>query len=600
MSETTLTNKESDNSHWNTRKLKMTKEYGPQSEVSKNLHAEKYREGDESFKDRMTAIAEHCKDSDEHFDEVRHILYEQKFLPAGRIQSAVGSVRDTTAFNCFVSDTIPDSLDGIMTKLKEAAKTMQLGGGIGYDFSTLRPTNSRITSINSSSSGPLAFMDMYDAMCKTIMSAGHRRGAMMGVLRIDHPDVEEFIRAKREQGRLNMFNVSVGVTNEFMRAVLNDDMFDLRFDGLVYKKVKATKLWDEIMRSTWDNAEPGILFIDNINLKNNLHYCEDIVATNPCGEQPLPPYGACLLGSFNAVKYLVKKTVWVTGEEKWFFNYEALRRDIPPIHRMMDNIIDRTRYPLPQQEEEAKDKRRMGVGLTGLANAIEAMGYSYGSSRYIEEQNRIMAELRNGMYQASITMSQEKGSFPLYSRTLYPEGNFIKTLPPSIQEGIKEHGIRNSHLLSIAPTGTISLCADAISSGIEPVFAHDQRRIVKMPEGDVTMEYQDYGTAYLGVRGKKADDVTVSEHVDTLIAASKYVDSACSKTCNVGDDVTWEEFKDIYMKAWKGGASGCTTFRAAGFRKGILEDVNKSRDSIGDTGGSCVYDPITGLRTCDE
>ena len=585
--------------------MKNKPEYGPQQEVSKLLHKEKYREGEEPFEDRMVAIAEHTKDNYDHFLRTRQMLWEQRYLPAGRTQSSVGSVRDTTAFNCFVSDTIPDSLEGIMDKLKEAAKTMQLGGGIGYDFSTLRPRKATITTLKSESSGPLAFMDMYNEMCKTIMSAGHRRGAMMGVLRVDHPDIEEFIRAKREQGRLTMFNVSVGVTNRFMEAVLKDEDFELTFEGVVYKKVKATKLWDEIMRSTWGYAEPGILFIDNINLKNNLWYCETIAATNPCGEQPLPPYGACLLGSFNAVKYIKEVMDWQVGKKKYIFDYETFRNDIPDVVRMTDNIIDRTRYPLPAQEEEAKNKRRMGLGLTGLANAIEAMGYPYGSEGYIAEQEKIMKTLRDGAYQASIELAIEKGPFPLFDAELYCESNFIKTLPWALREAIKEHGIRNSHLLSIAPTGTISLCADAVSSGIEPVFAHNQKRIVNMANGPVELKYKDYGTTYFNTMGKKADDVTADEHVNVLCSASKYVDSACSKTCNIGDNVTWEEFKDVYMKAWKGGASGCTTFRAAGYREGILKedtDDSKSNDTqtVDEEGGACVYDPRTGIRTCDE
>ena len=330
--------------------------YGPTIGISEEIHAMKYRSKGESFKDAMTRVAEALKDDEGHFEEFRNILYDMRFMPAGRVQSAMGAPRRVTPYNCFVSMTIPDSMEGIMLAAQEAAKTMQLGGGIGYDFSTLRPSGALIKGLDSRSSGPLSFMGIFDAVCKTISSAGHRRGAQMGVLRVDHPDIAEFIRIKNNSDTLTQFNLSVGVTDEFMQAVKTGSTFDLTFEGRVYDTIDACALWDDILRSTWDWAEPGILFIDRINQKNNLHYCETIAATNPCGEQPLPPNGACLLGSFNLVKY-------VTAHDSGYqFDYNRLRHDIPAVVRAMDNVVDRAIYPLPAQELEAKSKRRMGLG----------------------------------------------------------------------------------------------------------------------------------------------------------------------------------------------------------------------------------------------
>lgn len=504
--------------------------------------------------------------------------------------------------NCFVSGTIEDSFDSIMDKAKEAGTTMRLGGGIGYDFSTLRPKGALITTLDSRSSGPLSFMGVFDALCKTIASAGHRRGAQMGVLRVDHPDIEEFITTKNNFTELTNFNISVGITDKFMEAVKNDDTFELVFDGRVYKTVRATALWDKILRATWDWAEPGVLFIDRINKKNNLHYCETIAATNPCGEQPLPPYGACLLGSLNLTKYIVP-----FGSGK-LFDYPSFMEDIPVIIRAMDNVVDRATYPLPQQEQEAKNKRRMGIGLTGVANAIEALGYPFGSDEFLKELEEIMRVLRDTAYRSSVELAKEKGAFPLFDAEQYG-GTFFDTLPEDIQADIKTYGIRNSHLLSIAPTGTISLTADNVSSGIEPVFSHFYDRTIQTFEGPVVEHVTDFGYRVFGVKGRTADELSVMDHVKVLNLASKYVDSACSKTCNVGDDVSWEEFKEVYMAAYNGGASGCTTFRASGKRFGILsasssEDVAveepKEEDTFVDEGGSaCYFDPETGLRSCE-
>jgi ribonucleoside-diphosphate reductase alpha chain len=575
--------------------------YGPTLPISEQIHAEKYRSEGETFHEAMTRVAEALKDDEVHFNQFRTILYNQRFLPAGRVQSAMGAPRTVTPYNCFVSGTIEDSMDGIMNAAKEAARTMQLGGGIGYDFSTLRPHGALIKSLDSRSSGPLSFMGIFDSVCHTIASAGHRRGAQMGVLRVDHPDIEKFIRAKNNSTELTGFNISVGVTDAFMEAVKTDSQFDLVFEDRVYSTVNARALWDDILRSTWDWAEPGILFIDRINRKNNLHYCEKIVATNPCGEQPLPPYGACLLGSFNLTKYIVEH------DGKYVFNMNMLKEDIPYVVRAMDNVVDRATYPLPQQEKQAKDTRRMGLGVTGVANAIEALGFDYGSDEFIRVLEEIMGTIRDTCYETSVELAQEKGAFPLFKKD-YLTSEFAMTLPTKIRTKIAKHGIRNSHLLSVAPTGTISLSADNVSSGIEPVFSHFYDRTIQTFDGPTIERVDDYGYREFGVKGKTADELSVFDHVRVLNVASKYVDSACSKTCNVGDDVTWEQFKKVYMDAYEGGSSGCTTFRASGKRYGILnastsedivEEKPAEKDNFIEEGGACYYDPATGLRKCE-
>jgi ribonucleoside-diphosphate reductase alpha chain len=576
-------------------------EYGPKLPISEQIHKEKYRSEGETFHEAMTRVAEALKDDEQHFEQFRSILDNQRFLPAGRVQSAMGAPRTVTPYNCFVSRTIEDSMEGIMDAAKEAAKTMQLGGGIGYDFSTLRPHGALIKSLDSRSSGPLSFMAIFDSVCHTIASAGHRRGAQMGVLRVDHPDIEKFIRAKNNSTALTGFNISVGVTDAFMEAVKTDSQFDLVFEDRVYSTINARALWDDILRSTWDWAEPGILFLDRINRKNNLHYCEKIVSSNPCAEQPLPPYGACLLGSFNLTKYMVKH------DGKYVFNMNMLKTDIPYVVRAMDNVVDRATYPLPQQEKQAKDTRRMGLGVTGVANAIEALGFDYGSDEFIRVLEDIMGTIRDICYETSVELAKEKGAFPLFKQE-YLDSEFALTLPAEIRESIAEHGIRNSHLLSVAPTGTISLSADNVSSGIEPVFSHFYDRTIQTFDGPTIERVDDYGYREFGVKGKTADELSVFDHVRVLNVASRYVDSACSKTCNVGDDVTWEQFKKVYMDAFEGGSSGCTTFRASGKRYGILnasaseevvEDNFEEKDNFIEEGGACYFDPATGLRKCE-
>ena len=575
-----------------------SKHYGPKLAASQQLQQEKHRGPNESFYEAQCRIAATLCDNESHRQAIKEALLQQRFLPAGRIQATVGQKKDTTPYNCFVSGTIEDSMDSIMDRAKEAAETMRKGGGIGYDFSNIRPSGDRIVSLGSTASGPLSFMEIFDAVCNTIVSAGHRRGAQMGVLRVDHPDIELFIRAKQNEGALKNFNLSVGVTDEFMAAVMGNIPFDLKFQGKVYKTVQARELWDEIMRSTWDWAEPGVLFIDTLNQMNNLWYCEDIAATNPCAEQPLPPNGACLLGSFNLTKYVYEKNpVLPSGDDLfYFFDFEQFKHDIPHIVRMIDNVIDYATYPLQAQEHEAKSKRRMGLGVTGLANAGEAVSGAYGSDSFLAFTEEVLTILRDTAYRTSVSLAVEKGVFPMINRD-YLDSGFIKTLPLDIQEDIEHHGIRNSHLLSIAPCGTISFCADNISSGIEPVFSLSTDRIIQTPDGPTTVRVSDYGHRVFGTAGTTADQLSVDDHLAVLTTTQGYIDSAVSKTINVGDAVTFNEFKDVYMKAWQGGAKGTTTFRAAGKRFGIMHKVIDEPAEA--EGAACFIDPATGKKTCE-
>lgn len=570
---------------------------GPQLPFSDELHAEKYRSPGESFKESSNRLANALSDGPEHFHTLREVLLGMRFLPAGRVQAAMGSTKIVTPYNCFVSGRIDDSfVDGhgsIMNRAKEAAQTMRLGGGIGYDFSSLRPRGADIRKLGSKSSGPVSFMDIFDAVCRCVASSGHRRGAQMGVLRIDHPDIEEFIHAKQNDNRLTGFNFSVAVTDQFMECLSLGQSFDLKFEGRVYRTIDPEILWDMLMRSTHDWAEPGVLFIDRINEMNNLWYCETIAATNPCGEQPLPPYGACLLGSFNLVKYL--REVGARDQQRPMFNFDSAQfiTDIATVVRGMDNVIDRAIYPMHEQEMEAKSKRRMGLGVTGVANALEAMGHSYGSEGFLEMLETILTELRDSTYCASIELAKEKGPFKLFDREQYLKGKFIKTLPKYLQEGIAAYGIRNSHLTSIAPTGTISLSADNVSSGIEPVFSYGVNRKVFMADGLREESIPDYGVANLGVHGKIISDVTVAEHLAVLTTSARLVDSAVSKTLNVPEDCPWDTFKAIYRTAWEQGAKGCTTFTQGGKRQGILK-----KEEIPE-GAACTRDPETGVKNCE-
>jgi ribonucleoside-diphosphate reductase alpha chain len=590
--------------------------YGPQVPFSEEIHAEKYRGEGEDFREAKGREAGAMCDGPDHFQTYREIVMTMRYMAAGRVQAAMGSSKNVTAHNCFVSGTFADSFvddpGNIMERAHEAAKTMRMGGGIGYDFSPLRPHGALIKKLMSYSSGPISFMEIFDAICKCVASSGHRRGAQMGVLRIDHPDIQAFIRCKQNIDSLTGFNISVGVTNEFMECLRDGKPFALRFEGEIYNYINPVDLWEELMRSTYDWAEPGILFIDHINDKNNLYYCEYISATNPCGEQPLPPFGACLLGSWNLVKYVYRAG---TLSEKWEFDWDQLKADIPAVVRAMDNVIDRSTYPLPEQELEAKNKRRMGLGVTGVANALETLGLPYGSPEYVAFQDRILEFIANHTYQASALLAGEKGIFPLYDEAQYLAGQFVQTLWPETLALIKQNGIRNSHLLSIAPTGTISLSADNVSSGIEPVFAYSFDRTVQKATGPVTETIEDYGVRVFGTKGKKCSEVTVDEHLAVLASAQRWVDSAVSKTCNVPTDIPWDEFKSVYYRAWEMGCKGITTFRLGGMRDGIMvekeddgseaniigeiPEEEKPVESLGDMDyASCVIDPRTGKADC--
>lgn len=494
-------------------------------------------------------------------------LADFQFIPAGRIIAGAGTERAVTLFNCFVMGTIPDDMGGIFEGLKEAALTMQQGGGIGYDFSTLRPRGAPVRKVGADASGPISFMDVWDAMCRTIMSAGHRRGAMMGTLRCDHPDIEAFIDAKSDPSRLRMFNMSVLATDAFMAAVREDRPWELSFGGTTYRVVQARALWDRIMRATYETAEPGVIFIDRINQRNNLSYCETIAATNPCGEQPLPPYGACLLGSINLAALVTRPF-----EKDAALDLARLERLVPTAVRLLDNAIDSSRFPLPQQAQEAAAKRRIGLGITGLADALIMCGARYGSAQAVALTERWLGALRRHAYRASAALAREKGAFPLFDRDKYLAGETIRALDEDVRDDIARHGIRNALVTSVAPTGTISLLADNVSSGLEPVFSFTHNRSVLMPDGTRrTEEISDW--AYRLFRRLKGEDAPLpaafvdaqtlapSDHVTMQAAVQRYIDASVSKTINVPTDIGFEAFKNVYLQAYELGCKGCTTYR---------------------------------------
>ena len=504
-------------------------------------------------------------------------LTAHRFLPAGRILAGAGTERSVTLFNCFVMGTIADDMGSIFAHLREAALTMQQGGGIGYDFSTLRPKGAPVAGVGADASGPVSFMGVWDAMCRTIMSAGSRRGAMMAVLACDHPDIELFIDAKRTPGQLTMFNLSVLASDEFMAAVKSGAEWQLRFGGRVYRTLPARMLWDRIMRATYEYAEPGVIFIDRINANNNLHYCETIRATNPCGEQPLPPYGACLLGSIN-----LAKLVHSPFAESAHIDEAELAGLAGVAVRLLDNIIDVSRFPLPEQRQEAIAKRRIGLGVTGLADALVFCRARYGAPESIALIDRWLEVLSRAAYAASVEIAREKGAFPLFDRDAYLAAPHIAALPRDIRDGIAAHGIRNALLTSIAPTGTISLFADNVSSGIEPIFAYTYGRKVLMPDGtrkdETVADYawakfrEMFGTdAALPDYFVTAQTLSPDDHLAVQAAAQKHIDSSISKTINVPGDISFESFKDVYIKAFDTGCKGCTTYRPNEITGSVLE-----------------------------
>ncbi len=528
-------------------------------------------------------------------------LADFKYLPAGRITAGAGTARSVTLFNCFVMGTIPDTMSGIFDGLKEAALTMQQGGGIGYDFSTIRPKGAEVMGVAADASGPLSFMDVWDAMCRTIMSAGSRRGAMMATMRCDHPDIEDFITAKSDPARLRMFNMSVLVTDPFMEAVKADASWDLVFGHKVYRTVQARDLWDAIMRSTFDYAEPGVIFIDRINQMNNLNYCETIAATNPCGEQPLPPYGACLLGSINLAR-LVNDPFDTAAA----LDQDALVALVATAVRMMDNVVDASRFPLEAQAQEAHAKRRIGLGVTGLADALLMVGLRYGSEEAAAQTDRWMHAIARAAYLASVELAKEKGAFPLFDAEKFLASGAMEHMDDDLRDAIRQNGIRNALLTSIAPTGTISLYAGNVSSGIEPVFAYAYTRKVLQKDGSRTEEeVVDYavqlwrdlkGDAPLPDYFVNAQTLAPLDHVRMQAAAQKWVDSSISKTINCPEDISFDDFKEVYMAAWDQGCKGCTTYRpndVTGSVLSVSEEASPSEvpDQVrdGDEGAEVVY-----------
>jgi ribonucleoside-diphosphate reductase alpha chain len=565
-------------------------------DVSKQIWEQKYRyrgsckgiAEDRTVEDSLVRVAKAAaapeKNKSEWTGKFLDILHDFRFLPGGRIISNAGTERQTvTMFNCYVMNTIEDSIEGIFDTVKEAALTQKQGGGVGFDFSTLRPAGSHIKGCEASSSGPISFMQVLDSTCRTIMSAGQRRGAQMGVMRCDHPDIMDFIAAKRKNASLQMFNLSVAVTDKFMRALKKNEPWELVFNGEVKRTVHAVELWEHIMRSTYDFAEPGVVFIDHINQMNNLRYCEEIRATNPCGEQPLPPYGACLLGSVNLTRF-----VKAPFSKNASVDYSGIERTARTAVRLLDNVIEISRFPIEAQKAEARRKRRMGIGITGLADTFCMLGMRYGDKASLETAGDIMRAITFSAYEESCALAREKGSFELFSADKYLQSEFLKVLPSGLRNDIRRFGMRNSHLTSIAPTGTISLLAGNISSGIEPICALKYKRKIRTGARDENMTVDVYDHAYMKYTESRggdklpdffvtSDDIPPEDHIGMQAALQKYVDSSISKTINVPADFPYEKFKEIYRKAYDMGLKGCTTFRPSEHITGVLiKDDNKT------------------------
>ncbi|MDZ4073754.1 MAG: adenosylcobalamin-dependent ribonucleoside-diphosphate reductase, partial [Hylemonella sp.] len=574
----------------------------PQS-ISEEVLLEKYAKGDEQSilqvnqRVARALAAQEAPDQRTHWEgRFLHAL-QQGFLPAGRIQSAAGTDLTATLINCFVQP-VGDSIahddeghPGIYVALMEAAETMRRGGGVGYDFSRIRPRGAWVGSTQSSASGPVSYMRVYDRSCETVESAGSRRGAQMGVLRCDHPDIEEFIHAK-DSGDLRNFNISVGVTDAFMQAVVTDGEIELvhhaeagaaqKAEGAylrqdtgshqslwVYRKLRARDLWEQVMRSTYDHAEPGVLFLDTINRDNNLSYCESIASCNPCGEQPLPPYGCCCLGSID-----LTRMVHSAFEADARFDFAGFAELCRTAVRMLDNVLDATVWPLPQQEQEMRSKRRVGLGYTGLGDALVMLNLRYDTAEAREMARRISEALRDASYDASCELARERGAFPLFNADLYLSSpRFASRLPAALKDKIRAHGLRNSHLLSIAPTGTISLAfADNASNGIEPAFSWHYTRKKRMPDGSFK-EYavEDHAwRLYRHLKGAAAPltpafvtalEMSAQAHASMVAAVAPYIDTAISKTVNVPADYPYADFQDLYLQAWQAGLKGLATYR---------------------------------------
>lgn len=566
--------------------------------ISHQIWAMKYRFGneaslEESLRRVARAVASAEPENRAGFETAFYdIMADLRFLPAGRILAGAGTGRAVTLFNCFVMDTLDDSISGIFSGLNEAAQTLQQGGGIGHDFSTLRPRGALVHGVGADASGPLSFMDVWDAMCHTIMSAGARRGAMMGTLRCDHPDIEAFVAAKRDPAKLRNFNVSVLITDAFMAAVKAGALWDLQFGSRVFKTLDARDLWQQIMQATYDYAEPGVIFIDRINALNPLAYCETISCTNPCGEQPLPPYGACLLGSVNLTRFVMAPFTKDAG-----LDLAELRATARLAIRFLDDVIEVSNYPLPQQKKEAVNKRRLGLGVTGLADALMMCGLRYGSGQAVAAARLWLSTLQEAALDSSIELAAEKGSFPLFDVSAYLNTTYAKGLSASHHSRIMTHGLRNGLVTSIAPTGTISLLAGNVSSGIEPIFnAIYERRIREADDGERTETLEDYAVGLWrksNPRSMPSALVTVNElspddHLAMQAAVQPFVDSSISKTINVPEALPFAEFVTVYEKAYAMGLKGCTTFRPNAVTGSILVNTSEDHSRCPSCGSECL------------
>ena len=605
--------------------------------ISHDVLKEKYlKAGESGAEDLYRRVARSLASVEAEPDRAK---YEALFLEnlhagaigAGRIMSAAGTDIQATLINCFVQpvgDCIQGVDDGgypgIYEALREAAETMRRGGGVGYDFSRIRPRGAEVKATASVASGPCSYINVFDQSCSTVESAGARRGAQMGVLRIDHPDVLDFITAKRTPGRWNNFNVSVGVPDNFMQALSEDQPWELvhrarpsaaliaqgafqRADGLwVYQTLAARELWDTVMKSAYDFAEPGILFLDHINQDNNLRYCEAIAATNPCGEQPLPPYGCCDLGPIILTRF-VRHPFGFNGVPA--FDFEAFERAVGLQVRALDNVLDVTFWPLEQQRAESAAKRRIGVGFTGMGNALAMLCLRYDAPDGREMAARIAARMRDAAYGASVSLAREKGAFPKFEADGYlAPGTFASRLPAELQQAIRAHGIRNSHLLSIAPTGTVSLAfADNASNGIEPAFSWMYRRKKRESDGSTT-EYavEDHAWRLYRELGGDVDklpeyfvsalEMSAASHIAMMEAVQPFIDTAISKTVNVPADCPYDDFKGLYLQAWRARLKGLATYRPNSILGAVLETGSGKADGPAPVASA----PVDPMRTVIE